>query len=363
MSGAGADEREVRCFLRIVWANAGRTVRGLPNRGFLQVCSLAPDGEKAFHYRGGHFGFHRCEELIAHALELNEQGRNVYIEARTVRRDAKKRGKMEETAWVFALVIDSDGDKARAWADNVGASLMVETSPGNFQFWFFLREAIGWEEARAIGAAMRKFTKTDSDSGVVTQPYRIAGSINYPNAIKRARGRVPVPSRIVSHSGKIWTAAQLSAAFPPPAPPRPPRRPPLPPVGVKARKTSAPARPPVGVRARKTSAVVRAPLALCGLTSAQILDRYPHIRGKLREQLLPGGGPLGSEDKSAMRYRLAGDLYDRSVAAADALVLLINTPWNPDGFDADPKRLLKKKEFWGLSDEEVEAMMEEMNAH
>ena len=28
------------------------------------------------------------------------------------------------------------------------------------------------------------------------------------------------------------------------------------------------------------------------------------------------------------------------------LVLLVNTPWNPDGDEADPKRLLKK--IWGL---------------
>ena len=54
----------------------------------------------------------------------------------------------------------------------------------------------------------------DSDSGVPVQPYRVGGSVNYPNAIKRARGRVPVQTRIVSSSRRLWTPAQLARAFP-----------------------------------------------------------------------------------------------------------------------------------------------------
>jgi hypothetical protein len=137
MSGLG----EVRRFCRIVIANAGRALRGLPGRGLLQVCSLAPDGEKA--PRPKRFEFDQSEDLIAHVLRRNEMGRNVYIEARTLRPDTVARGTLEETAWVFALVIDSDADKGRAWASTIAASMVVETSPGNSQHWFFYSRRSG----------------------------------------------------------------------------------------------------------------------------------------------------------------------------------------------------------------------------
>jgi hypothetical protein len=43
---------------------------------------------------------------------------------------------------------------------------------------------------------------------------------------------------------------------------------------------------------------------------------------------------------------LGKDLFESGVAAEDAFVLLVNTPWNPDGDEADPKRLLEK--IWGV---------------
>ena len=50
------------------------------------------------------------------AIAFGATGHNVYIEGRTVRADLRgnKRGDFKDTAWVFALVIDSDNDKGRA---------------------------------------------------------------------------------------------------------------------------------------------------------------------------------------------------------------------------------------------------------
>jgi len=186
-------------FLRIIIAQARRATRGKRNVGCLQVCTLSGD-DTVFAWK--RFRFYQSDDLIAHALRQGELGRNVFIEGRTIRRDARWRGKRHETCWVFALVVDSDGDKGRAWAGDVKASLVVETSPpNNRQFWFLLDEAITAEEAREIGRGIRFTTKTDSNTGVPVQPYRVAGLPNIPNSKKRARGRTVVATRILAHRG------------------------------------------------------------------------------------------------------------------------------------------------------------------
>src|SRR5262249_37171468 len=124
-------------------------------------------------------------------------------EGRTVRADLRgnKRGDLKDTAWVFALVIDSDNDKGKAWKPTAQASIVVETSPGNAHFWFCFARAIDAAEAKRIGEQMRKSTGADQDTGVVTQCYRVAGTPNFPGKAKRKRGRVVVePTRIVEQS-------------------------------------------------------------------------------------------------------------------------------------------------------------------
>ena len=68
--------------------------------------------------------------------------------------------------------------------------------------------------AKALGDAIRVATGTDQDTGVVSQPYRVPGTPNFPSKAKRARGRLSVePTRIVEHSGRLWDPDELKAAF------------------------------------------------------------------------------------------------------------------------------------------------------
>jgi hypothetical protein len=46
--------------------------------------------------------------------------------------------------------------------------------------------------------------------------FGIAGTPNYPGRSKQARGRFEVPTRILEYTGKVYTAAELHAAFPQP---------------------------------------------------------------------------------------------------------------------------------------------------
>jgi RepB DNA-primase from phage plasmid len=132
------------------------------------------------------------------ALADSEAGHNVYIEARFVKFGLKgrERGRLEDTACAFALVVDSDADKNMAWIPPaaVRPTLTVETSPGNAQFWFFFGRALSPGHAQRLGEGLRRATGCDSDSGNPTQPYRIPGTVNYPDEVKIARGRVITPT-------------------------------------------------------------------------------------------------------------------------------------------------------------------------
>jgi D5 N terminal like/RepB DNA-primase from phage plasmid len=119
---------------------------------------------------------------------------------------------------VFALVVDSDADKGAAWTPNVPVSLAVETSPGNAHFWFFFEQALDRESGKTLGEGLRAITNADSDTGNICQPYRLAGTVNYPNAKKRERGRIVVPTRGLGFNPEmLYTPESFSAEFPPTA--------------------------------------------------------------------------------------------------------------------------------------------------
>ena len=138
--------------------------------------------------------------------------------ARTIREDAPRgntRGTLAETAAVFALVVDSDADKQMGWTPTVPVSMTVATSPGNFQYWLFLREAVSAETGKQLGERIRAAVSSDHDTGNPTQPYRVAGTVNYPNPKKIERGRVTVPTQLVAFDPEVlWTPEAIEQAFP-----------------------------------------------------------------------------------------------------------------------------------------------------
>jgi hypothetical protein len=186
--------------------------------GVLQLVSINPEG------RGMSFSPFKIGDVdsqLTAALTDARAGRNVYIETRTVRpgrlRERKPgRGKRDATIGLFAFVIDSDADKGRAGrVDHIdgGASAIIETSPGNRHIWLLLHRALSAADAKRLGDMIRKGTGADHNTGTVTQPYRIPGTPNYPDAKKRARGRVVVPTRLIAVTDKLWGPTNIEAAF------------------------------------------------------------------------------------------------------------------------------------------------------
>jgi hypothetical protein len=137
-----------------------------------------------------------------------EAGFNCYIEPRTIRHDAPKRGSAEDTRAVFALVIDRDAYSGRAGKEFADPTLRVETSPGSGHDWYFLDRAISAADAQTLAVGLRAVTGADSATGKATQPYRVAGTPNFPNAKKVALGRSTCATNF-ANGGPLYSADEL----------------------------------------------------------------------------------------------------------------------------------------------------------
>jgi hypothetical protein len=192
------DERAVRGFLEAFVALAIASLGGHPPPGLLQVCRKAPNDSDVIPVRYRLDDADLVDHLTRDAIVASGAGLNVYIEGRLVRPDlrGKKRGDLKDSVCVFALVVDSDADKNMGWIPPAGIrpTLTVETSPGNAQYWFFFERALSPTRAQRLGEALRQATGGDFDTGNPCQPYRIPGTVNYPNKMKIARGRVITPT-------------------------------------------------------------------------------------------------------------------------------------------------------------------------
>jgi hypothetical protein len=206
------DEDTVRQFIEIVSAHAIELAKANGRTGVLQLCRLSPTDEKIVPAR---FRLDDVDGMTRFAVAAAKASHNVYLDARTVRADLRgsARGSLDDTEFVLALIVDADFDKGKGGNVTVRPSLVVETSPGNFHFWYLLSRPVTAEQAKSIGDAIRAATGADHDTGVVTQCYRVAGTPNFPSKAKQARGRTTVePTRIVEQTGREWDPEELLAA-------------------------------------------------------------------------------------------------------------------------------------------------------
>jgi putative DNA primase/helicase len=207
------DEDAVREFITIVSEHAAELAKSNGKSGVLQLTRLSPADEKLVPTR---FKLDSVDDMVRAAIADANASHNVYIEGRTVRADLRgaARGTLADTEFVFGLVVDVDHDKGKGGAVTVRPSLTIETSPGNLHLWYLLTQPLAAGPAKALGDAIRVATGTDQDTGVVSQPYRVPGTPNFPSKAKRARGRFSAePTRIVEHSGRLWDPGELRAAF------------------------------------------------------------------------------------------------------------------------------------------------------
>ena len=206
------DEGTIRSFITMLHDAAARALKGASDPGVLQIVRIHPNGGTPVTTR---FPIGAVDLMVEDAIKAASGGLNAYTEGRTVEARASGRGTAGATRAVFALIDDSDGDKGKAGTLPAKPTWAVESSPGNRHNWFVLDRALTSDEARPIGAAMRKAIGSDSATGKPEQPFRIPGTPNYPGPAKRERGRVTTPTRILSTEGPTWSAANLVEVFPP----------------------------------------------------------------------------------------------------------------------------------------------------
>jgi RepB DNA-primase from phage plasmid len=192
------DERSVHDFLEAFVALAIASLGGHQPPGLLQMTRKWPDDEDLVPTRYRLDSVDLVDRMTRDALNDSESGHNVYIEGRLVSPHlrGKKRGELSDTSCCFALAVDSDSDKGMAWIPPAGVrpTMITQTSPNNHQFWFFFQHALSAKRAQELGEGLRRATGCDSDTGNVTQPYRIPGTTNFVNKAKIARGRVITPT-------------------------------------------------------------------------------------------------------------------------------------------------------------------------
>jgi hypothetical protein len=301
---AQVDEATVRQFIGIIAAHARQVINGAGPPGVLQLSRLNPLDANPVPSR---FTLDDIENMVKTAVNDALAGHNAYIEARTVREDlyGNKRGEIGDTRWVFGLVVDCDTDKGKGGNVTVRPSLVVETSPGNFHYWYLLTRAIPWDQAQVIGDAIRANSGADADTGVITQPYRIAGTPNFPSAAKQARGRIAVEeTRIVEWSGRLWDPDELLKAF------------------------STVAAPPTGAPAASTT---MAPL-----------DAEATLPEELAKSIREGGvGKTNDKSRSALFQSVVDQLKRRHWTIDDIDALLEKYP-NGVGAKYGKKRLRKE---------------------
>jgi len=131
--------QEVREFIEIIVAQARAATKEIKDPGVLQLIRahpLAKNYDDVVIYRYELNDSKLIERMTKDAVDASETGHNIYVETRTVRRGLRawQRGKKEDTVAVFALAVDSDSDKGKAWMPTVPVSLAVETSPDNAHF-------------------------------------------------------------------------------------------------------------------------------------------------------------------------------------------------------------------------------------
>ena len=154
MTAVATDETRVRQFIEIISAHAVGLAKGNGKGGALQLSTLSPVDEKFIPNR---FRLDDVDGMVGVAVSAANAGLNVYIEARTVTRRlrGKARGTIDDTEFAFGLVVDADHDKGKGGAVTVRPSLTVETSPGNFHYWYLFDRPVAADEAKRVGDLIR----------------------------------------------------------------------------------------------------------------------------------------------------------------------------------------------------------------
>lgn len=136
---------------------------------------------------------------------------NPYMPLHVVRRGLErgKRGKETDIVAVLGLAADLDADTGKTGTMPIEPSLIIETSPGNYQAIVLFDKPIVPAEAIPLAKALQAATGGDSGTGDIAHVWRVPGTLNWLNAKKvhqRSRPMIPMPVRLV----KPWDGSLIA---------------------------------------------------------------------------------------------------------------------------------------------------------
>jgi hypothetical protein len=143
-------------------------------------------------------------------VATERRGNNCYVGIALFRPDltSAQKGKEADVVGVLAAVTDWDGkNDPKTRLDRLPGypHAEVETSPGNFQCWYFFDRPYPVAEAKPVLTALARCTKSDHTHSC-DHVFRVPGTLNWPSRKKIAKGRSAVPwrARLTSIADPGW---------------------------------------------------------------------------------------------------------------------------------------------------------------
>lgn len=167
------------------------------------------------------------KDVRAVTPDLNDRGYGIYWHANPVAGATRAKGGKEHITHVRLAHADIDPPKdGSAWDKDAvlvklieqGASVVVDSGNGLQAVWF-VRPGATVDQIEGVNRGILQFFGADPTTWNADRLLRVPGTINWPNAAKKARGLVPVPASEVYRSDLVYEVGTLAAHFPYVAPP------------------------------------------------------------------------------------------------------------------------------------------------
>jgi len=190
-------------------------------RDNIHIVVIAPDGQPQPY--GGWFG-NDADAAAAWAISENKKGYGVYWTVNLVRRGLEKKPKKSDMVAGRFLHVDLDPPKdgtpfdragllARLYAE-LGPSFVIDSGGGLQAFWRLEYLAENLPAVELLNRRVSQLFGGDHCHNI-DRLMRLPGTVNYPNALKRARGRLPALATLVQDdSGECFEPEDLHHSLP-----------------------------------------------------------------------------------------------------------------------------------------------------
>jgi hypothetical protein len=191
----------------------------------IHIVCIHPNGLQIV---GKEFGQH-IDNAIEYCEAMNSQGLNVYWSVNRVRDNLHKKASKADVVAARLAHVDIDPPK-NGGAFDKGAiieglagietppSFIIDSGGGLNAFWRLDDACQNLGSIEYINTQIRDYFDADNCQNI-DRIMRVPGSVNWPDAKKRARGRVPSLAKFAaSDDGTVYEPQVLSAAFPPAKP-------------------------------------------------------------------------------------------------------------------------------------------------